>query len=109
MLLKKSISLLLLMFNMFVFAQTDFNKTDDKGNKNGLWNSGSFDKKTLPEKIYKEPKPIVIKENWDAEEVIKIDFNIRIPIPVLNNDNKNIDKPNINNTRPQNGKGIFGE
>ena len=37
MLLKKSISLLLLMFNMFVFAQTDFNKTDDKGNKNGLW------------------------------------------------------------------------
>ena len=37
MLLKKSISLLLLMFNMFVFAQTDFNKLDDKGNKNGLW------------------------------------------------------------------------
>lgn len=37
MLLKKTISLLLLMSNMFVFAQTDFNKLDDKGNKNGLW------------------------------------------------------------------------
>ncbi len=37
MILKKTISLLILLFNMLVFAQTDFNKLDDKGNKNGVW------------------------------------------------------------------------
>ncbi len=47
----------------------------DDVNNNGIWNSGNFAKKTLPEKIYKEPKPIIIKENWDAEEIIKVDFN----------------------------------
>lgn len=45
-------------------------------NKNGIWNSGNFYKKTLPEKIYKELKPIIIKENWDAEETINVDFNL---------------------------------
>ncbi len=52
-------------------------------NENGIWNSGSFLTKTLPEKIYKEIKPIVIKENWDAEETIKVDFT-KIPAPSLN-------------------------
>lgn len=47
----------------------------EDSNNNGIWNSGSFTTKTLPEKIYKELKPIVIKENWDAEETIKVDFS----------------------------------
>ena len=42
-----------------------------------IWNSGIFVNKTLPEKIYKDPKPILIKENWDAEETIKIDFSVK--------------------------------
>ncbi|HUM50546.1 MAG TPA: Ig-like domain-containing protein [Chitinophagales bacterium] len=46
-------------------------------NNDGIWNSGIFANKTLPEKIYKEPKPILIKENWDAEETIKIDFSLK--------------------------------
>ncbi|MFN8282798.1 MAG: Ig-like domain-containing domain [Chitinophagales bacterium] len=46
-------------------------------NGDGIWNSGNFAKKTLPEKIYKEPKPILIKENWDAEETVKIDFSVK--------------------------------
>ena len=46
-------------------------------NNDGIWNSGIFVNKTLPEKIYKEPKPILIKENWDAEETIKIDFSVK--------------------------------
>lgn len=49
----------------------------DDVNKNGIWNSGSFATKTLPEKIYKELKPIIIKENWDAEEIIKVDFSVK--------------------------------
>ncbi len=44
-------------------------------NKNGIWNSGDFATKTLPEKIYKESQPIIIKENWDAEENIIVNFN----------------------------------
>ena len=44
-------------------------------NGNGIWNSGSFFRRTLPERIYKETKPILVKENWDAEEVIHVDFN----------------------------------
>lgn len=43
-------------------------------NNNGVWNSGNFNLKTLPEKIYKEIKPIIIKENWDTEEIIQADF-----------------------------------
>ncbi len=46
----------------------------DDNNKNGIWNSGSYATKTLPENIYKELKPIVIKENWDTEEIINVDF-----------------------------------
>lgn len=44
-------------------------------NQNGIWNSGNFYTKTLPEKIYKEIKPIIIKENWEAEENILVDFS----------------------------------
>ncbi|HPH87333.1 MAG TPA: Ig-like domain-containing domain [Chitinophagales bacterium] len=51
----------------------------DDENNNGIWNSGSFINKTLPEKIYKEPKPIIIKENWDAEEIIQVDFTKKSP------------------------------
>jgi len=47
-------------------------------NDNGIWNSGSFKYRTLPEKIYKEKKPIIIKENWDAEETISVDFTKKV-------------------------------
>jgi hypothetical protein len=47
----------------------------EDSNGNGIWNSGNFITKTLPEKIYKEEKPVIIKENWDAEEIIQIDFS----------------------------------
>jgi hypothetical protein len=43
-------------------------------NENEIWNSGNYSKKTLPEKIYKHT-PIIVKENWDAEETIKPNFN----------------------------------
>lgn len=58
-----------------LFAGTYSVEVTDDVNKNGIWNTGNFIKKTLPEKIYKELKPIVIKENWDAEEIIKVDFS----------------------------------
>jgi uncharacterized protein (DUF2141 family) len=61
----------------------------DDTNKNGIWNSGNYATKTLPEKIYNEPKPILIKENWDAEETIKVDFNIKTKII---NKNSNIEQ-----------------
>ncbi|MDB5228347.1 MAG: hypothetical protein JWN78_2540 [Bacteroidota bacterium] len=54
-------------------------------NGNGIWNSGSFFNKTLPERIYKEAKPILVKENWDAEEIIHADFN-KTQTPINNND-----------------------
>jgi hypothetical protein len=44
-------------------------------NQNEIWNSGNFSKKTLPEKIYRHPTPVLVKENWDAEETIKPDFD----------------------------------
>lgn len=62
-------------------------------NNDGIWNSGSFATKTLPEKIYKEPKPILIKENWDAEETIKIDFSVKTQIPEIKNQNPENDSP----------------
>ena len=49
----------------------------DDVNDNGIRNSGSFFNKTTPEKIYKEPKPVIVKENWDSEENIKVDFSVR--------------------------------
>ncbi|MFN8296051.1 MAG: Ig-like domain-containing domain [Chitinophagales bacterium] len=60
----------------------------EDANNNGIWNSGSFTTKTLPEKIYKELKPIVIKENWDAEETIKVDFSA-VNAAIKNNVNAN--------------------
>lgn len=53
----------------------------EDANTDGIWNSGSFTKKTLPERIYKELKPIVIKENWDDEEIISVDFSAKNQIP----------------------------
>lgn len=82
----------------------------DDENKNGIWNSGNFAKKTLPEKIYKEQKPIVIKENWDAEETIIVDFS---KLSILNNniEIKNIlnNTPNSDKFKKEDRKGLFGE
>lgn len=47
----------------------------DDVNNNGIWNSGDYATKTLPEKIFLSEKTIIIKENWDAEETIKVDFS----------------------------------
>lgn len=52
---------------------------EDK-NKNGVWNSGSYLQKTIPEKTFVS-KSILIKENWDAEENIKADFSLKAIIP----------------------------
>ena len=89
-------------------AGTFFVELIDDTNNNGIWNSGNFKNKTFSEKIYKEPKPILIKENWDAEEIIKVDFStkpiiteskIQNPIndsPLFQN-KKDIQKGNKNN------------
>ena len=61
----------------------------DDVNDNGIWNSGNFKNRTLPEKFFKELKPIIVKENWDAEEKIKVDFN---PISQHNTTNPAINK-----------------
>jgi len=78
-------------------AATFFVELIDDANKNGIWNSGNFAIKTLPEKIYKEPKQIIVKENWDAEEIIKVDFNIQNN-KISNVTNKNI-PPESPNTK----------
>ena len=82
----------------------------DDVNDNGIWNTGSFANKTLPEKIYKELKPIMIKENWDAEETIKVDFS-QITVPVSSKLPEN--GPVNNNTKfpktPISGNGLFGQ
>lgn len=65
-------------------------------NENGIWNSGSFTTKLLPEKIYKELKPIIIKENWDAEETIKVDFS-KVPVPAFIPEGNNQDNSNKQN------------
>ena len=53
----------------------------DDANNNGIWNSGNFSEKTLPEKIFKFEKPILIKEIWDAEEKIQVDYRSKIIAP----------------------------
>lgn len=79
-------------------------------NDNEIWNSGNFYKKTLPEKIYKHPTPIILKENWDAEETIKPNFNQTIKTQItetiapkkyidLNNTKLLEQKPNQNNKK----------
>ncbi|HNB47892.1 MAG TPA: Ig-like domain-containing protein [Chitinophagales bacterium] len=65
-------------------AGTYFIEVIEDANGNGIWNSGSFINKTLPEKIYKEAKPIIIKENWDAEETIKVDFSASKSVGIQN-------------------------
>lgn len=75
----------------------------DDVNDNGIRNSGNFSTKTLPERIYKEPKPIVVKENWDAEENIKVDF-ILAPKPSV----PSLPNPDLLK-EIKNGKGAFGK
>lgn len=75
-------------------------------NKNGIWNSGNYQLKTFPEKIYKEPKPIILKENWDAEETIKVDFQYKSgKVGFMNNGSTLPSKPNIDK-QPQGGAGF---
>lgn len=81
-------------------------------NRNGIWNSGNFTTKTLPEKIYKETKPIIIKENWDAEEIIQIDFSKRIQTPAtpeVNPKSAPTSPGNLEKFNKENRKGVFGE
>ncbi|MEZ5025699.1 MAG: Ig-like domain-containing protein [Chitinophagales bacterium] len=61
----------------------------EDANKNGIWNSGNYMLKTEPEKIFKS-QPIIIKENWDADEIINVDF---IRNTIISN-NQIIKKPN---------------
>ncbi len=66
-------------------------------NNDGIRNSGSFYKKSLPERLYKHVKPILIKENWDAEETVKIDFSIpstSVTPPPNKEKSIEIEKPN---------------
>lgn len=56
-------------------------------NQNEIWNSGSFINKSLPEKIYYHPTPIIVKENWDAEETIQPKFD-EVKKSILNLQNK---------------------
>ncbi|CAF3496845.1 unnamed protein product, partial [Rotaria sp. Silwood2] len=68
----------------------------DDENGDGIWNSGNFATKTLPEKIYKELKQIIIKENWDAEENIIVDFSGKELIP---NNNAALNKLELNKSK----------
>ena len=81
----------------------------DDVNKNGIWNSGSFVNKTLPEKIYKEPKPILIKENWDADETIKVDFTQKVSRNTSSTEKDNMKQEKKENKLRQNGENIFKE
>lgn len=74
----------------------------DDVNKNGIWNSGNFSTKTLPEKIYKEQKPILIKENWDADETINVDFSKSVSRKTTTPKNENTEPPAINNNATNN-------
>lgn len=79
----------------------------DDINKNGIWNSGSFVNKTLPEKIYKEPKPILIKENWDADETIKVDFTQKVSRNTSPTEKDNTKEELKENKIRQKGSDIF--
>jgi uncharacterized protein (DUF2141 family) len=53
----------------------------DDVNNNGIWNSGNFSTRSLPEKKFISTKPILIKENWDAAETINVDYTLKsLPI-----------------------------
>jgi len=81
----------------------------DDTNMNGIWNSGNFATKTLPEKIYKEPKPIIIKENWDAEEIIIVDFSKTSTSLIPGNSPQAVKKNTFpgNENNLENRKGVF--
>ncbi|MCB9034552.1 MAG: Ig-like domain-containing protein [Chitinophagales bacterium] len=66
-------------------------------NDNGIWNSGNFELKTLPEKKYKS-QAIIIKENWDSEETIKVDFNQKTESTNIKNTDTKIQKGLEENT-----------
>ncbi len=75
-------------------------------NKNGIWNSGNYQLKTFPEKIYKESKPIILKENWDAEETINVDFQNKSGKAGFTDKSSTLPtKPNIGK-QPQGGAGF---
>ncbi|MEZ5053492.1 MAG: hypothetical protein R2807_01795 [Chitinophagales bacterium] len=75
-------------------------------NKNEIWNSGNYQLKTFPEKIYKESKPIILKENWDAEETIKVDFQHKSgKVGFMDNGSTLPSKPNIGK-QPLGGAGF---
>jgi uncharacterized protein (DUF2141 family) len=77
-------------------AGSYFIEVIDDVNNNGIWNSGNFSTKTLPEKIFKSTKPILIKENWDAEETIQVDYTQKL-LPA-DTGNKNL-PPNLLNEK----------
>ena len=44
-------------------------------NKNGKWDSGDFEKRILPERIYYVNKIIDIRSNWDNEQIWKLEID----------------------------------
>ena len=42
-------------------------------NKNGKWDAGELETKTLPEEIHYVSKIIDIRANWDTEQIWEID------------------------------------
>lgn len=43
-------------------------------NKNNKWDTGNFLKKTQPEKVDYFTEPIELRANWEANEILKIEF-----------------------------------
>ena len=46
---------------------------EDK-NHNGKWDTGNYEEKRQPERVFYMPKIIVLKANWEVEENCKFDF-----------------------------------
>jgi hypothetical protein len=42
----------------------------EDANQNGIWDTGSYELKRQPEKVYTIPQKINIKANWDNERDI---------------------------------------
>jgi len=42
-------------------------------NRNGVWNSGSYDPKRFPEKIYEYDQEFIVRPNWELEENVNLD------------------------------------
>lgn len=45
--------------------------TED-GNRNGVWNSGSYRPKKFPEKLYVHSMKFTIRSNWEVEETVNL-------------------------------------